>query len=157
MDKWSSIGFNHFCSTSIVLVLWMATWTNFVSAGSVHFVSSVMTMKYCYSRDYKFVHQFTMYFLRSTVMNAHALTLHWHIDINTLKCINYSECSETQINNECTYLEHLSRALYKLPEVRLGLSRQQNRMDPWSTDGRDGKKSMQLSHTESTLQKWSKV
>ena len=44
------------------------------------------------------------------------------------------------------YLEHLWKTLYKLHEVRLGVSRRRNRMDPWTTDGKGGKKSMQLSH-----------
>ena len=59
-------------------------------------------MKYNLCTNYKFFGKFTKYvheIYRTTVMNAHALTLHWHTDMNTLKCIILSAVKHRPTEN----------------------------------------------------------
>ena len=78
-------------------------------------------------------------------MHLHCIDIQTYVNmlnffiLSTVKHANQQIASPLH-DTASTYLERFGSTLYRLREVQLGLSRQQNRMDPWTTDGRDGKK-----------------
>ena len=90
--------FIFFHSTSTLLVLWMSTWKKFFCVGFQLWQWNIIFVEITNS----YINLLYMYFPkihRSTVMSARALTLHWHTDMNTLKCIILSAVKHRPTEN----------------------------------------------------------